>query len=138
MPLNWMPLNWTEKPQLPKAEGRIEAIDLARGIAIGLMILSHAISGLVGIRNVPDWGMVPIHFLTKFSSSLFIMVFGIALAVAFLSHTQRDDWPRRRLKLWLRAVEVWFWYKALTVFEMLPYYPPSEIVDALLYGRCAI
>ncbi|RBI67789.1 hypothetical protein DQ400_08875 [Vreelandella sulfidaeris] len=138
MPLNWMPVKWTDKPQLPKAEGRIEAIDLARGIAIGLMILSHAVSGLVGIRNVPDWGMVPIHFLTKFSSSLFIMVFGIALAVAFLSHTQTDDWPRRRLKLWLRAVEVWFWYKALTVFEMLPYYPPSEIVDALLYGRFAI
>lgn len=138
MPLNWMPVKWTDKPQLPKAEGRIEAIDLARGLAIGLMIISHAISGLVGIRNVPDWGMVPIHFLTKFSSSLFIMVFGIALAVAFLSHTQSDDWPRRRLKLWLRAVEVWFWYKALTVFEMLPYYPPSEIFDALLYGRFAI
>lgn len=137
-PLNWTPLKWSEKPQLPKAEGRIEAIDLARGIAIGLMILSHAISGLIGIRNVPDWGMVPIHFLTKFSSSLFIIVFGIALAVAFLSHTQSDDWPRRRLKLWLRALEVWFWYKALTVVEMLPYYPPSEIVDALLYGRFAI
>lgn len=138
MPLNWMPVKWTDKPQLPKAEGRIEAIDLARGLAIGLMILSHAVSGLVGIRNVPDWGMVPIHFLTKFSSSLFILVFGIALAVAFLSHTQGDDWPKRRLKLWLRAVEVWFWYKALTVFEMLPFYPPSEIVDALLYGRFAI
>lgn len=138
MTLKWMTLKWKDKPQLPKAEGRIEAIDLARGIAIGLMILSHAISGLVGIRNVPEWGMVPIHFLTKFSSSLFIMVFGIALAVAFLSHTQSEDWPRRRLKLWIRAVEVWFWYKALTVFEMLPFYPPSEIVDALLYGRFAI
>ncbi|MBT2772419.1 DUF1624 domain-containing protein [Halomonas sp. ISL-60] len=138
MPLKWMPLKWTEKPQLPKAEGRIEAIDLARGLAIGLMIISHAVSGLVGIRNVPDWGMVPIHFLTKFSSSLFIMVFGIALAVAFLSHTQSDDWPKRRLKLWLRALEVWFWYKALLIVEMLPFYPPNEIVDALLYGRFAI
>ena len=138
MPIKWMPLKWTDKPQLPKAEGRIEAIDLARGLAIGLMIVSHAVSGLVGIRNVPDWGMVPIHFLTKFSSSLFIIVFGIALAVAFLAHTQSEDWPKRRLKLWLRAVEVWFWYKALTIFEMLPYYPPNEIVDALLYGRFAI
>ncbi|MCD1584991.1 heparan-alpha-glucosaminide N-acetyltransferase domain-containing protein [Vreelandella titanicae] len=138
MPLNWSPLKWTDKPQLPKAEGRIAAIDLARGIAIGLMIISHSVSGLVGIRNVPDWGMVPVHFLTKFSSSLFIVVFGIALAVAFLSHTQSDDWPKRRLKLWLRAVEVWFWYKALLVIEMLPFYSPSEIVDALLYGRFAI
>lgn len=133
-----MRLKWSETPQLPKAEGRIEAIDLARGLAIGLMIMSHAVSGLVGIRNVPDWGMVPIHFLTKFSSSLFILVFGIALAVAFLSQTQSDDWPKRRLKLWLRAVEVWFWYKALLIIEMLPFYPPSDIVDALLYGRFAI
>ncbi|MBP5980030.1 MAG: OpgC domain-containing protein [Halomonas sp.] len=131
-------VNWKETPQLPKAEGRIEAIDLARGIAIGLMIVSHAVSGLVGIRNVPDWGMVPIHLLTKFSSSLFILVFGIALAVAFLSQTQADDWPKRRLKLWLRALEVWFWYKALVIIEMLPFSAPADIVDTLLYGRFAI
>ncbi|RUR54701.1 heparan-alpha-glucosaminide N-acetyltransferase domain-containing protein [Vreelandella populi] len=131
-------VNWKETPQLTKAEGRIEAIDLARGIAIGLMIVSHAVSGLVGIRNVPDWGMVPVHFLTKFSSSLFILVFGIALAVAFLSHTQTDGWPKRRLKLWLRALEVWFWYKALVIIEMLPFSSPADIVDTLLYGRFAI
>lgn len=131
-------VNWKETPQLPRAEGRIEAIDLARGIAIGLMIVSHAVSGLVGIRNVPDWGMVPVHFLTKFSSSLFILVFGIALAVAFLSQTQTEDWPRRRLKLWLRALEVWFWYKALVIIEMLPFSAPADIVDTLLYGRFAI
>lgn len=131
-------LNLKEVPQLPKAEGRIDAIDLARGVAIGLMIMSHSVSGLVGIRNVPDWGMVPIHLLTKFSSSLFILVFGIALAVAFLSHAQSEDWPKRRLKLWLRAIEVWFWYKALTIIEMLPFNTPSEIIDTLLYGRFAI
>lgn len=131
-------VNWKETPQLPKAEGRIAAIDLARGIAIGLMILSHSVSGLVGIRNVPDWGMVPIHFLTKFSSSLFILVFGVALAVAFLSATQTQQWPERRLKLWLRALEVWFWYKALTIIEMLPFSAPSDILDTLLYGRFAI
>lgn len=131
-------VNWKEAPQLPKAEGRIAAIDLARGIAIGLMIVSHTVSGLIGIRNVPDWGMVPIHLLTKFSSSLFILVFGIALAVAFLSHTQSDDWPKRRLKLWLRAIEVWFWYKALIIIEMLPFSSPADIVDTLLYGRFGI
>ncbi|MGM0823636.1 MAG: heparan-alpha-glucosaminide N-acetyltransferase domain-containing protein [Pseudomonadota bacterium] len=133
-----MVIAWKETPQLPKAEGRIEAIDLARGLAIGLMIVSHSVSGLVGISNVPEWGMVPIHLLTKFSSSLFILVFGVALAVAFLAHVERDDWPRRRLKLWLRAVEVWFWYKALLIVEMLPFNTPSEIVDALLYGRFGI
>ncbi|WP_372613304.1 hypothetical protein [Halomonas sp.] len=40
-----------ELPQLPAGQGRVEAIDLARGLAISLMILSHAVSGLLGIRR---------------------------------------------------------------------------------------
>ncbi|PMR75174.1 acyltransferase family protein [Billgrantia endophytica] len=126
------------RPILPPTQGRIEAIDLARGIAIALMILSHTVSGLLGIGQVPDWGMVPIHLITKFSSSLFIVVFGIALAVAFLPKTDSPDWPRRRLKLMLRGLEVMFWYKALTVVEMLPIYAPGDILDTLLYQRFAI
>lgn len=128
----------TERPRLPRAEGRIEAIDLARGIAIALMILSHSVSGLFGIRQLPDWGLVPIHLLTKFSSSLFIMVFGIALAVAFLPRVGEADWPRRRLKLMLRGLEVLFWYKVLTVVEMMAVFPPEDILDALLYQRFPI
>ncbi|MDI5920061.1 heparan-alpha-glucosaminide N-acetyltransferase domain-containing protein [Halomonas sp. LR5S13] len=127
-----------ECPSLPAGQGRIEAIDLARGVAIALMIVSHAVSGLLGIGQVPEWGMVPIHLLTKFSSSLFIMVFGIALAVAFLPKTDASDWPRRRLKLMLRGVEVLFWYKVLTVVEMLPLYGPQDILDTLLYQRFPI
>ncbi|MCP1315195.1 MULTISPECIES: acyltransferase family protein [unclassified Halomonas] len=130
--------NFKEVPVLPRLERRIEAIDLARGIAIALMILSHTVSGLVGIPNVPEWGMVPVHLITKFSSSLFILVFGVALAVAFLPRTQDEEWPRRRLKLWLRALEVWFWYKALTIVEMLPFNAPADIVTTLLYGNFAI
>lgn len=127
-----------ECPCLPPGQGRIAAIDLARGIAIALMIVSHAVSGLLGIGQVPEWGMVPIHLLTKFSSSLFITVFGIALAVAFLPKTDAPDWPRRRLKLLLRGVEVLFWYKVLTVIEMLPLYAPQDILDTLLYQRFPI
>lgn len=127
-----------ERPCLPPGQGRIAAIDLARGVAIALMIVSHAVSGLLGIGQVPAWGMVPIHLLTKFSSSLFITVFGIALAVAFLPKTDASDWPRRRLKLMLRGVEVLFWYKVLTVVEMLPLYAPQDILDTLLYQRFPI
>ncbi|QJQ96977.1 DUF1624 domain-containing protein [Halomonas sp. PA5] len=127
-----------QAPQLPKGQGRIEAIDLARGVAIALMILSHTVTGLLGLSLVPDWGMVPIHLVTKFSSSLFILVFGIALAVAFLPHVGSESWPRRRLKLWVRALVVLFWYKALTVIEMLPLYGPGDILDTLLYQRFAI
>jgi hypothetical protein len=127
-----------QRPHLPSLPARVEAIDLARGIAIALMILSHAVSGLLGIRQVPDWGMVPIHLITKFSSSLFILVFGIALAVAFLPKVGTPDWPQRRLRLMLRGLEVLFWYKALTIVEMLPLFTPQEILEALLYQRFAI
>ncbi|AMD00520.1 acyltransferase family protein [Halomonas chromatireducens] len=127
-----------QRPVLPPSPGRIEAIDLARGFAIALMIVSHAVSGLLGIRQVPDWGMVPIHLLTKFSSSLFITVFGIALAVAFLPKCDSPDWPRRRLKLMLRGLQVLFWYKVLTVVEMMPLYAPEDILDTLLYQRFPI
>ncbi|MCE8015562.1 DUF1624 domain-containing protein [Halomonas sp. MCCC 1A17488] len=128
----------SQRPQLPSLPARVEAIDLARGIAIALMILSHTVSGLLGIREVPDWGMVPIHLFTKFSSSLFILVFGIALAVAFLPKVGTPDWPRRRRKLVLRGLEVLFWYKALTIVEMLPLFPPPDILATLLYQRFAI
>ncbi|MGQ4877276.1 heparan-alpha-glucosaminide N-acetyltransferase domain-containing protein [Billgrantia sp. LNSP4103-1] len=128
----------TQRPQLPSLPARVEAIDLARGVAIALMILSHAVSGLLGIRDVPEWGMVPVHLITKFSSSLFILVFGIALAVAFLPKVGTPDWTRRRQRLMLRGLEVMFWYKALTVIEMLPLFTPQDIIDALLYRRFAI
>jgi len=138
MPGKGIKAGLVERPRLPTGQGRIEAIDLARGIAIALMILSHTVSGLLGIRQVPDWGMVPIHLLTKFSSSLFIVVFGIALAVAFLPRVGEPGWPQRRLKLILRGLEVLFWYKVLTVVEMLPLYAPEDILDTLLYQRFPI
>lgn len=67
--------------------GRIGAIDLARGFAVCLMILSHGTNGLMPLDDFPAWGQVPIHAITKFSSSLFVIVFGIALAVAFVPKT---------------------------------------------------
>jgi len=112
---------------------RIEAIDLGRGVAVTLMILSHGVNGLLAFEQIPDWGMVPIHLVTKFASSLFILVFGIAMAVAYLPRVQSPDWPQRRLKLLLTALVIFFWYKLLTIFEMLHLYEPEHIVDALLF-----
>jgi hypothetical protein len=117
----------------PHAQARIEAIDLARGVAVCLMILSHGVNGLLSFEQFTPWGLVPIHAITKIASSLFIIVFGIALGVAFVPHTQSPDWPRRRLKLLLNGLIVLFWYKLLTIVEMLHLHEPAQIVDALLY-----
>jgi hypothetical protein len=132
------PRDATSSATLPGAvsaahHGRIEAIDLARGVAIVLMILSHGINGLLSFEQFTDWGMVPVHTITKMASSLFIMVFGIALAVAFVPKVGADDWPRRRLKLLLNGLIVFFWYKVLTIVEMNHLYEPPDIIDALLY-----
>ena len=111
---------------------RIEAIDLARGLAVCLMIVAHGTNGLLPYSDFPDWGQVPVHAITKFSSSLFFVVFGIALAVAFVPKTSAPDWPRRRNHLLWRGLVVLFWYKVLTVVGLWDR-GRDGIVDALLY-----
>ncbi len=119
-------------PQSPPTKGRIQAIDFARGAAVSLMILNHGVKGLLPFEQFPEWGLVPIHMVTRFASSLFFMVFGIALAVAFLPRVHSENWPRLRLKLLLTGVKIFFWYKVLTVAEMLVF-TPEQTLDALLY-----
>ena len=113
--------------------GRIEAIDFARGLAVALMILSHGTNALLPFSDFPDWGQVPVHALTKFSSSLFVIVFGVALAVAFVPKAGSADWPRRRNRLLRRGLVVLLWYKLLTVVEMYELHERDAIVDTLLY-----
>lgn len=111
---------------------RIDAIDLARGMAVCLMIIAHGSNGLMPYSDFPDWGQVPVHALTKFSSSLFFIVFGVALAVAFVPKTGTPGWPARRNRLLWRGLVVLFWYKVLTVVELWDR-EQAQIVDALLY-----
>lgn len=112
---------------------RVDAIDLARGIAIALMILSHGVVALVGLDQIPTPGLVPIHLITKFSSTLFLLVFGISLAVAFVPAVGTEAWPRKRRQLLLRGLVVFFAYKALTVVEMFNTYSREDVLDTLLY-----
>lgn len=119
-------------PRQPLTQGRIDAIDFARGCAVALMILNHGVKGLLSFDQFPAWGLVPVHMITRFSSSLFFMVFGIALAVAFLPRVNSDTWPRLRLKLVLTGVVIFLWYKVLTIAEMLVF-TPEQILDALLH-----
>lgn len=118
----------------PLSGGRIDAIDLVRGTAVALMILNHGVKGLLPYEDFPDWGLVPVHMITRFASSAFIMIFGVGLALAYLPKVQSSSWPKRRLKLVLTGVTIFFWYKVLTVLEMLPF-EPEQIMEALLYQR---
>lgn len=119
------------EPKAPRR--RVEAIDFARGLAVTLMILSHGVKGLLSFEQIPSWGLVPIHLITKFSSSLFILVFGISLAVAFSPQVGTPAWPAARKKLFLRGLVILFWYKVLTIVEMINLYPREDILDTLMY-----
>jgi hypothetical protein len=113
---------------------RILAIDLTRGLAVSLMILSHGVKGLLTFEQFPQWGLVPIHLITKISSTIFFLVFGLSLAVSFAPQTQNSEiWPQKRKKLMLRGLVILFWYKVLTIIEMSHLHDPKEIWDALLY-----
>lgn len=117
---------------------RITAIDLAKGIAVCLMILSHGVKGLLSFDQFPLWGLVPIHLFTKIASTIFFMAFGMSLAVSFAPTTQDPElWPMKRKKLILRGLLVLFWFKILTVIELSHLHDPSEILDALLYRESA-
>lgn len=115
------------------ASPRIEAVDLARGFAIVLMIMSHGINGMLAFEQFTPWGLVPVHAVTKFASSLFLIVFGVALAVAYVPHATSPDWSRRRWSLVLTGLWVMLWYKILTVVELAPTHSNAQVVDALLY-----
>lgn len=117
----------------PIQKTRIEAIDMARGIAISLMFLSHCVKGLLSFQMMPQWGIVPVHLITKFSSSLFIMIFGMSLSLFFSDTIGTSKWPQKRKKLLIRGLEILFWYKALTFVQMFQIYPQQVIIDTLLF-----
>ncbi|MEX1057819.1 MAG: heparan-alpha-glucosaminide N-acetyltransferase domain-containing protein, partial [Natronospirillum sp.] len=73
-----------QTPVQPARVTRIHSVDLARGIAVALMILSHGVVGLLPFDDFASYGQIPIHLITKFASSTFVLVFGIALAVSVL------------------------------------------------------
>ncbi len=117
---------------LPKP-ARWTSLDIARGFAIILMILSHCVKGLMIHSLIPDWGVVPVHLITKFSSSLFILVFGVSVSLYFIPHIGTQRWRKKRLWMIKRGIELMVWYKILTVVQMFQFYPQSMIIDTLLF-----
>jgi len=97
------------------------------------MILAHVVKGLISFGNFTSWGLVPIHLVAKFSSSLFFLVFGISLALFFVPYTSHPIWNLKRRKLWLRAIQILIVYKILTVIQMFQLYPTERIIDAMYF-----
>jgi len=115
--------------------GRVLGIDAARGVAIALMIASHTVKALLSFEMMPDWGIVPAHLVTKFSSSLFVLVFGVSAALIFVPKAGTATWPSTRWKLWRRSLLILFWYKLLIVVQMFERYDREAIVETLLWKR---
>ena len=58
------------------------------------MFQSHTVKGLLYFRDMPDFGVMPLHTVTKFSSSRFLLVFGVPLGVIFAPRTLDEErWP---------------------------------------------
>jgi uncharacterized membrane protein len=114
---------------------RYEGLDVARGLAIALMFLSHTVKGLLSNSMIPDTGFIPIHVLTKFSSSLFVIVFGITMAVVYVPKINSDSWSQRRNGIWKRAILIMLWYKILVYVQMFQIAPNHRIMDTLMFKR---
>lgn len=117
------------------SSNRLDALDSARGFAIALMVMSHTVKGLLPFTALPDWGLVPVHLFTKFSSTLFLLVFGISVAVAYVPRVWTSQWPKVRRSLWMRGLLVLLSYKVLTLVQMFERYEREYIVDTLLFLR---
>lgn len=113
---------------------RVDGLDMARGLAVSLMVVSHTVKGLLSYSQISDWGRT-IHLMTKFSSSLFILVFGIGLSLFFVPSVGTARWAKKRDSLWVRAFLLMLIYKVLTVVQMFQTYSHQYIVDTLLFKR---
>jgi len=114
---------------------RLDQVDVARGIAISLMMLSHTTMALNTYKLLPDVAFVPVHLITKFSSSLFILIFGISLSLFYLPHYGTEKWAAKRNRLLWRSFNLLIWYKVLTLVQMFEHYGKDWIIATLKFQK---
>lgn len=97
------------------------------------MLLSHGITGLVPFESLTGWQLVPIHLFTKFSSTLFFLVFGFSLGFYYLPSVNATNLKDKRKQLIFRGLEILVWYKVLTFIQMFQIYDRETILRTILF-----
>ena len=114
-------------------KARFDQVDLARGVAIVLMFLSHTVMALNTYQTLPAHALVPVHLITKFSSTLFFSVFGLGIFLFYIPSCGTSKWPKRRARFVWRACMILLWYKILTVVQMFQTWPKAEVIKRLKF-----
>ncbi len=122
-------------PKQDMARERLDNIDMARGFAIALMMLSHTVMALNTYQMLPEVAFMPVHLITKFSSTLFILIFGISIAKFYLPYYHTDKWSAKRNRLLWRGFTILLWYKILTLVQMFQTRTREDIIDTLLFNN---
>lgn len=120
---------------------RYRAIDTARGLALGIMVMSHAyrlMAGSVGFRQVdePVWQLSLL--IANATPSLFFLCFGAMLGVIYTDKRRSYDLRSHGWALFKRGVLVFVTYKLLVVLELRARGAPGpRVLAGLLYRTLA-
>jgi uncharacterized membrane protein len=113
-------------------------LDCARGIALLLMLVSHAMELFPGNIQHDDWLYVnAILLLTKAATPLFVFVFGMTMAFVYYRRVlTQDGFATVKRRMWRRALLVFLSFEFLVVVvETASKTQPTAIVERMLYVR---
>ncbi len=117
---------------------RVRILDCARGIALLLMLVSHAMQLFPGGAQHDAWLQVSaILLLTKAATPLFVLVFGMTMVFVHYGRLSTPDgFSVVRQRMWRRALFAFLSFELLViVVETTENTPFPAIVERMLYVR---
>ena len=117
---------------------RFRMLDCARGAALVLMLISHALELLPGNIGPADWIYINVILLfTKAATPLFVFVFGMTMAFVYLDHVlSPEGFQAVRHRLHRRALFAFLSFEFLViVVESADKTPAGAIVERMVYLR---
>jgi hypothetical protein len=113
-------------------------LDCARGSALLLMLVSHAVELFPGNLQQDDWLYVnAILLLTKAATPLFVFVFGMTMAFVYYPRVlTQDGFAPVKRRMWRRALVVFLSFEFLViVVETASKTSLPMIIERMLYMR---